>query len=182
MTVIGLTGKNGSGKGEVAALLKEKGFVYASLSDALRMELRARGVDVSRMNLIQVGRELRARFGPSILACRIGGELDNSLDYVIDSVRNPAEVQWMKENIPGFQLWNVRADANIRFERIKSRKRESDPDTLEAFLELEAMEASSKDSSGQDLDGTAKLADSELPNMSSLDDLNTAVSALLEQG
>ena len=179
MAVIGLTGKNGSGKGEVAELLKQRGFIYASLSDALRMELRARGEEVSRMKLINVGRELRARHGASVLACRIGADLDAAVDHVIDSVRNPAEAQWLQANVPGFQLWNVTADATVRFSRIKARKRESDPETLEAFLELEAMEANATDSSGQDLEGTAKLADKEVANNATLEDLLAIVSGLV---
>ena len=182
MAVIGLTGKNGSGKGEVAELLKQRGFQYSSLSDALRTELREKGEEISRMKLVKVGRALRARYGAAVLACRIGAEIDTSIDHVIDSVRNPAEAEWMKDNVPGFQLWNVTADARIRFTRIRARQRESDPQTLEAFLELEAMEATATDSSGQDLEGTARLADAEVANNTTLDELQALVSNLLNDG
>jgi len=74
----------------------------------------------------------------------------------------------------------VTADAKVRFSRIKARKRESDPETLEAFLELEAMEANATDASGQDLEGTAKLADAEVANNSTLDNLLVIVSALVQ--
>ena len=40
--IIGLTGKNGSGKGEVVNFLTQAGFVPYSLSDILREELKKR--------------------------------------------------------------------------------------------------------------------------------------------
>ena len=44
--IIGLTGKNGSGKGVVAAFLKERGFIFHSLSDVIREEIKkqAKGI------------------------------------------------------------------------------------------------------------------------------------------
>jgi len=36
--VIGLVGRNASGKGQVAEYLKSKGFIYYSLSDVIRNE------------------------------------------------------------------------------------------------------------------------------------------------
>ena len=43
--IIGHTGKNAAGKGELANHLKSKGFVYFSLSDALRDEATKQGLD-----------------------------------------------------------------------------------------------------------------------------------------
>jgi hypothetical protein len=42
--LIGLTGRNAAGKGEVARYLQRKSFYYYSLSDAIREEIRSRGV------------------------------------------------------------------------------------------------------------------------------------------
>ena len=120
-----------------------------------------------------------ARFGPSVLAFRIGENLEPSVDHVIDSIRNPAEVEWFRANIPGFQLWNVTADTRTRFGRIKVRKRESDPQTLQDFLAVEEMEATAMDASGQDLEGTAQLADVAVPNDTTLDELEAMVAELL---
>lgn len=77
--VIGLTGPNAAGKGEVASVLVERGFVYHSLSDVVREEATARGLDHSRENLIRVGNDLRARFGPGVLAERIAARIAGSL-------------------------------------------------------------------------------------------------------
>ncbi len=50
--IIGLTGKNASGKGEVAQYLKTRGFTFYSLSDVLREELKRKKKVISRNNLI----------------------------------------------------------------------------------------------------------------------------------
>ena len=94
--LIGLTGRNAAGKGEVAKYLQTKSFYYYSLSDAIRDEVRARKLQVSREVLIQVGNELRQRFGPSILADRIVELTQPDRNYVIDSIRNPREVEALR--------------------------------------------------------------------------------------
>ena len=66
--IIGLTGKNAAGKGELAKHIQSKEFVYFSLSDVLREEATRRGLDHSRGTLINVGNELRKKFGNGILA------------------------------------------------------------------------------------------------------------------
>ncbi len=66
--LIGLTGTNGAGKGEVAAFSRKKGYAYFSLSDLIRDELKKKGKQASRDNLIQMGNRLREKFGPDILA------------------------------------------------------------------------------------------------------------------
>ena len=94
--IIGLTGKNGSGKTAVSEYLKSRGFEYHSLSDAIREEIRKRGLEITREVLIDVGNELREKFGPGILAERILPSLRNDQNYVIDSIRNPQEVDVLK--------------------------------------------------------------------------------------
>ena len=74
--IIALTGKNASGKGEVANYLKTKGFVYYSLSDELRGEATKRNLEHSRDNLTNLGNELREKYGPNYLATKINIKLE----------------------------------------------------------------------------------------------------------
>jgi len=78
--IIGLTGKNAAGKGEVAAYLKTKGFIYYSLSDVIREEAIKRNLDHSRDNLIKLGNELREKFGASYLAQQINNKIKQQLE------------------------------------------------------------------------------------------------------
>lgn len=176
--IIGLTGKNAAGKGEVATVLKEGGFQYLSLSDMLREELKSRGLEVSRENLIQVGRELRERLGGGILADKVLQHIEVDKNYIIDSIRNPSEVEVLRRR-QTFRLVSVISSPETRFERIKARGREGDPDNLEDFNKLEAREAVSEDPNAQQLNATVKLADVELENDGSLDDLRHQVRELV---
>src|SRR5262245_32339834 len=117
--IIGLTGKNASGKGEVAVYLKERGFIFYSLSDVLRAELKKLGKGPTRDNLIWLGNKLRNEMGPSVLADKILDWIEDDRHYVIDSFRNPEEVIAFRRT-KEFVLLYVEASAQTRFERIKS--------------------------------------------------------------
>ncbi len=178
--IIGLTGKNAAGKGEIAVFLKEGGFQYYSLSDVLREELEQRKMPVTRENLIQIGTELRTKYGPSVLANRILAKIEVDKNYVIDSFRNPREVDAFR-TLDRFRLIHVTSLPKIRFERICSRKRESDPVTLQEFERLEAIEANSPDPNAQQLDATAKLADVEFENNTTIEDLRNQLKEVIRK-
>lgn len=172
--IIGLTGKNAAGKGEVASFLRDKSFYYHSLSDVIREELDRKGVPVTRDYLIAEGNRLREQFGPDILAQRIIQKLDPNRNYVIDSIRNPAEVRALK-NTGRFALLNIDAPATVRFRRIKSRKREKDPQDLPEFEQKEEMERKSDAEHKQSIEDCQALADYTIVNEGSLEDLHKKV-------
>ncbi len=176
--IIGLTGKNASGKTEVCQYLISRGFEYYSLSDEIREEIRRRGREITREVLIEVGNELRAKFGPEILAERILQRLERDRNYVIDSIRNPAEVGALKRR-QDFTLLAIEADRTIRFERSRQRDREGTPQTLEHFIEEEACELKSDDPATQQLVATRRLADLVVINDGTLDDLHRRLGELL---
>lgn len=176
--VIGITGPNAAGKGEVAALLRERGFACHSLSDVVREEALRRGRTVSRDDLIVTGNELRREGGPGALAERILprlGERD-----VVDSIRNPSEVAVLRR-LPRFVLVGVDAPPEVRFERARRRQGRGDAvSDLEAFLRKEDEENSAEET-GQRLSATFALRDRTLANGGSLEDLRRAVEALLAE-
>ncbi len=130
--IIGLTGKNGSGKTAVSEYLISRGFEYHSLSDAIREEIRKRGLQITREVLIDVGNELREKFGPGILAERILPNLESDQNYVIDSIRNPQEVDVLRSR-SDFTLLALEAEQATRFERSRRRGRENAAQTLSAI-------------------------------------------------
>ena len=178
--ILGLIGRNCSGKGEVARFLQSIGFSYFSLSDVLREELRSRKLEESRDNLIEIGNELRRKYGPPVLAERILERLDPDKNYVIDSIRNPLEVAAFKKR-SNFRLIKVIADEGLRFERMRSRNRPGDPDTLEEFRRHEAAELQSDDMTRQQLLATEALADDELDNNGSLEELHDKTRRLVQR-
>jgi dCMP deaminase len=176
--LIGLTGRNAAGKGEVAKYLQTKSFYYYSLSDAIRDEIRARQLAVTRERLIEVGNELREQFGPSVLADRILRRVEADRNYVIDSIRNPAEVEAFRKATKNFKLLLVDAPLKVRFERSVTRNRESDPMTFDDFVEIENREAAG-DATSQNLIQVERLADEVLVNDASIEELRPKVDALV---
>lgn len=168
--IIGLTGKNGAGKGEVAKILQEAGFVYFSLSDVLREELKKQGKKITRQSLTEFANELRQEKGAGCLAFIVSSRLSPEGNYVIDSIRHPQEVEVLKTK-EHFYLLAVEADQQIRFERIQQRSRESDTLTYETFVEQEAKEAAGKKPTDQQLNITIEKADARIENGGSLEDL-----------
>ncbi len=178
--ILGLSGKNAAGKGEVAGYLQSKGFFYYSLSDVLREELDSRGQEITRENLVQMGRELRKAHGDGYLAEQILARTQPDRNYVVDSFRHPGEVAVFRR-FPHFYLLWVEAQPKVRFERIRRRERESDPKTLEEFEALEDREASSPDSEGQQLDACLGVADFRVPNEEGLPELHEKVAQILQR-
>ncbi len=172
--IIGITGKNGSGKGEVARFLVDSGYAYFSLSDMLREELAARKEEASRENLISVGNELRAKYGAGVLAERTLRKIDVDAHAVVDSVRNPFEVEALRRR-KDFFLVAVTADPEIRFKRTLRRSRDGDPITYEDFLDVEKREAQSPDPSTQQMDRTAEMADAVICNNGTVEELQDEI-------
>ncbi len=176
--IIGLTGENCAGKGTVAEYLQKKSFYYLSLSDIIREELKAEGKALTRENLIEKGNELRESFGPSVLAKKTVLKIQKDKNYVVDSIRNPAEVEELKK-LKRFALFYVTAPADVRFERMKSREREEDPKTLEAFQKVEALEMENAQRTKQNLIATFGLAERKVENKGDLQELYDGIDAVL---
>lgn len=173
--IIGLTGTNGAGKGEAAAFFEKHGFARYSLSDILREELARRGLDPTRDNLISVGNELRRTFGTDVLARRVMERVRG--DAVIDSIRHPEEIAFLKRQA-GFILLAVDAPPAIRFERVQRRGRNESADTLEAFVAKEKEEMTDRPE-GQQLHRCLELADRTICNDSTLDEFHRRLKELL---
>jgi dephospho-CoA kinase len=173
--VIGVTGPNAAGKGEVSEFLRRWGLAVHSLSDIVREEAAARGLPPEREHLIRIGTLLREQGGPGILAERL---LPRLVGWdAVDSIRNPAEVETLRK-APGFVLLGIDAPAELRFARSRLRARPGDPASFDEFAARERQENSSNPS-GQQLLATFALADRVVDNDGDLDGLHRKVDDLL---
>jgi len=179
--IIGLSGRNGAGKGEVLAYLQSRSFYAHSLSDVIRGELARQGLEETRERMIETGNALRRQHGPGGLALLLADQLAPDRNYVIDSIRHPAEVEVLRARTNRFQLVWVDADENVRLERIRARGRGGDPTTLAELRELEGRELGSDDPTTQQLAALEPLADATLHNDGTLAELHAEVQALLER-
>lgn len=178
--IIGLTGKNAAGKGEVANYLKKRGFAYYSLSDEIRAEASKFNIPPTRENLIKMGNELRRRFGENILAKRIieKTKKDNKENMIIDSIRNPAELKEIKK-LPNSIILAIDAPVELRFERAMQRGRIENAKTLEEFKMIEKKEES-KQKESQQLNICFEMADKVVVNDSSITELNRKINKIIE--
>ena len=188
MKLIGIAGTNGSGKDTVGHILAEKyGWLFVSVSDLLRDECAARGLEVSRENLRTISAEWRREGGLGVLvdkAVAAYEQAGNETAYpglVMASLRNPGEADRIHE-LGGTMVW-VDADPRLRYDRIQTANRgrgAEDSKTFEEFLaEQEAEMKHSGDEATLNMAGVKALADIEIFNESDLSTLERAVADLL---
>ncbi len=179
--IVGISGLYGAGKGEAVAFLEARSFYALSLSDVIRAELATRGLEETRERMIEVGNEIRATEGLGGLAERLAGTLVADRNYVIDSVRHPAEVEALREHTPEFRLLWIEADEALRLERIVERKRNGDPGDLAELRRLEGRELGGENPAGQQLLAVRDLADDTLANDGEIEELHRGLQAMLER-
>ena len=178
--ILGLTGENCAGKGTAADYLVKKGFYYYSLSDVIREELANEGKEITRDALIAKGNDLRRNFGSDVLAKRTIGKLQADRNYVIDSIRNPAEAKALLAT-GKMTLIYITASQERRFARMKARKREGDPRSIDSFRLIDKLELASKDEYGQNLSEVFSLATKKIVNEAEFRELYDAVDAALSE-
>jgi dCMP deaminase len=181
VVIIGVAGLYGAGKGEVVSFLHARSFYAHSLSDVLREELASRGLEETREQMIELGTALRAAEGPGVLARRLLPRLAADRNYVVDSIRHPAEVEALRGAGRPFHLLWVEAGEATRLARIRSRGRGGDPSTLAELRRLEGRELASGNPSAQQLLAVRELADEVVANDGSLEELHAALQSVLKK-
>ncbi len=178
---IGLTGRMGSGKGEVVRLLERRGFRYASLSDIVRAEAARSGGGTRRDDMQDVGNRLRAEGGAGVLGRRVREAIqaDPWPRWVIDGIRNPAEVLELRR-LDAFRLVAVECAVETILERMRRRGRATDAvseSELRAALEREWGRG--EPAGGQQVGPTVAMADFTIDNNGALARLEAQVDQVL---
>ncbi len=170
--IIGLTGTNGAGKGTVVEYLKTIGFKHLSVREYLVTELKKENKELIRENMINLANHLRETYSPDYIVKELYESAHRSKqNCIIESIRCPGEVTYLKKQ-PEFYLLAVDAEQNQRYQRIHNRNSETDKITLEEFIEQEKKEYENKDPFKQNLKQCIKLADINLENNESIENLN----------
>lgn len=177
--IVGIAGLYASGKGEAVRFLAQRSFYPLSLSDVIRDELHARGQAETRDLMIGTGNELRQAHGPAVLAERLISQLKSDRNYVIDSIRHPAEVEAFRSATTDFRLLWIEADEGVRMDRILSRGRPGDPTDIDQLRAQEGRELRGEEPGGQRLLEVRALADELLENSTTLESLLGALQEVL---
>jgi cytidylate kinase len=175
MIIIGIAGTNGAGKDTVGRILAEQhGYLFVSVTDVLRAELRRRNLPIDRLHMRDLSAEWRREYGYGVLIDRAVDAYKSAMatgtynGMAVASLRNPYEVDRVHE-LQGV-VWWVDADARLRFDRIQrnaaTRARAGeDEKTFEEFLAEEKAEMySSGDEATLNMSAVRDKCDVKLQN------------------
>ncbi len=151
MKIIGVSGRDRSGKDTVAELLIKNGYFGYSFGDAVRrhaMERHAGEPDpISVKNMTETSNWLRTQHGPDVILREALTEYEQAKaagkqykGIVMFSVRAPIEAEFILEH--GGQLIWVETSDEVRYERKIANMREGEAKvTLDEMLAQEALQA-----------------------------------------
>jgi len=180
---IGLTGRMASGKGEVVRILNGYGFQYISLSDIVHREAAKIQPAINRDQMQDLGNHLRREGGAGILGKMVREliEAAEASRWVIDGIRNPAEVVELKK-MAGFVLLGIQTEVPIILARLKKRGRATDVAAeKEIRASLEREWGDGEPAGGQQVGRCLALADFTIVNNGPLPELKTGLDAVLKK-
>lgn len=176
MTIIGLMGAIGCGKGTVADyLVANHDFRTVTMGDMVREEVLKRGLEITREGTTAVSEECRKKdpayfIKKAIEKIKASGH-DN---WIIDGIRQPIDVREFRKAFPDIKFILVDVSPKLRFERMLTRGRADMPKTYEDFIKQENLE---KDKFH--LDETFSQADITLSNEGTREELEANVREVL---
>ncbi|MDP3964066.1 MAG: AAA family ATPase [bacterium] len=181
--IIGITGYLASGKGEIAEYLESLGYTRYSFSRWLKVECVRRGMDDTLENLISLANTIRAESGHDAIARELLEQIseEHPANAVVESFRHPEEIEAFRES-GGFVLLSVDAPRETRYERLKARGERSDESAMsfEDFVKIEEKQITGS-GSGQQLYACRKLADYNVVNNGTVEDLRRNVDEVMKQ-
>lgn len=174
MRVIAITGMPGSGKEEFVKIALKEGFFVVRMGDVVRGEVRRNDLELSDVNIGSLAQEEREKYGMGIWAERtvplVKGEI-----VVIDGIRGDAELDVFKKAFGGdMKVVCIQSSPEIRYDRIKKRKRKDATMTWETFCGRDQREL------GWGIDRALELCDNVIVNEGSLEEFQEEVRSLLK--
>ena len=166
--LIGISGTFASGKDTIAEfLVRDFGFTHVSTGDMVRKVAREKYGSIERPVLHQTATELRYANGAGALVLEA---LKEPRPLVITGIRTLGEAKTLKEN--GGVLLFVDAPVEVRYERVKSRARDSETElTLDEFKANEVKELyAGPNDEDFNIRGVSRIADVSVENVLPLDE------------
>ena len=182
MKIIAFVGMPASGKSEASKVAKEMGIPVVTMGDVIRKEVVLRGADPADGG--KIADELRKTEGMDAIAKRCMVMIEEKMKenpskiFVIDGVRGIAEVDYFKQHLgEGFMLVSIAIDSPIeeRFDRIVTRKREDDMNTIDELKVRDAREIS------WGMGEAIAASDRIVENMSTVDAYHKKIRGLYEE-
>lgn len=181
--ILGITGTNGAGKGEVVAYLtSQKGFHHYSVRDLILEEVHRRGLEPNRITIGETATDMRKTHDTAFFVRTFleRAREEGRTDVIIESIRTVREAQYLQEQ-SGFMI-AVDAPVQLRYERISGRGSVTDNVSFEEFRAQEDREYQAQDPndpSQMNVLGVMKIADAIIVNDSTLEELHGKVDEAL---
>lgn len=135
--------------------------------------------------LIEMGNAVRREFGPDILvraAKTLAERINDDPEHrgtVVDSLRNPAEVNFLKQETNA-TIVEVAASEELRLFRLQTRGKPGDPTTMEELRRMDDIDRGiGQEVTGQNIAGCVALADASIVNEGSKSELGRELDNLL---
>lgn len=180
--IIGITGTDGSGKGTVVDYLVAKhNFTHYSSRDFIVAEIERKGLLVDRNQMRLIANEMRAKYGNEFVVRQAyeKAQSEGKDKVIIESVRALAEADFLKQK-KGLLL-AVDADEKLRFDRVQSRRSESDKVTFEVFHAHEELEKNDPDPNGMQKAKVIAMSDYTIMNNGTLGELHVQIEDFLSK-
>jgi len=179
MKVIGVIGKNGSGKDEVLKYLRDRYDVpFLSTGDIVRGIAAKEGREATRSNLQEISNRYFKERGEGCFVCMVVDRIREKgwKSAGISGVRSPRDIDILRGELgKDFVLIDVYvSDPHVRFERMLKRGEGRD---AKAYADFVKQDKAEEEIFG--IDKAAAGADYSLGNDSTLDDLHNAVDNLV---
>lgn len=142
-----------------------------TLSSMVREEARKRGIAEERENLMKIGNEMREACGAGILAKLAREKISACGNWVIDGIRNPAEIEEIRRSGCA-RIVGLKVSEDILVSRILNRSREGDSSEAKNILKKIRRElGQGEPKEGQQVAKCMKMADIVIANEGTLDEL-----------
>ncbi len=173
--VIGVIGKNGSGKDQVVNFLEENYDIPAlSIGDIVREIAKDEGKSQDRESLHEISIDRITEYGKTYFAKMVVDKIEASdwLAVAVTGIRTPDDVDVFEKRYDEyFILAHVEiTDPEIRFNRLKERGAERDPKTYEEFKKQDKAEEKEFN-----ISEAMKRADIKLNNDGSLQNFHKSI-------
>lgn len=180
--IIGITGQTAAGKNAVLEKLAESlDFKHYSVRSYLVGLLDELGLPENRKNLGDIATSQRKKHGASHNIKQIveTNGIDGKENVVIESIRNPEEVKFLRKDFDNFILLSVVSDSDERIKRTKVDPDMGGENYEKMFTEQEQRENDLQDKFGQQISECVKLADYTIDNSYGVEELESAVDAFI---
>ena len=153
------------------------------MSSIVHAELKKKGIrEFTRQTLQDVGDELRRGYGDDVLVRCLnevikGQKKDRRI--VIEGIRNPGEIEYLKKNLNNFILIGVKANRELRFKRLLSRGKKWDPKSYNDFIKVDRRDlGAGQNKSGQQVGKCLAYCDYVLTNNKDIKDFERKMEEL----